>query len=284
MGVLDDYENQLRFTSCKEGTIYRYIRVSRLFLEFSKGNLTREEVIRFINSMQGSSSTYRRWVVYALKGLFKAAKRDWVLDRREMPKLSKPNQPFLNLEQVESILDLAKDKPLHYALFRLMAALGCRREELVRMRDYDFDYAKSQILVRTAKEEDNYIRTLDAQTCEILKLYLKSQGSRTSNQVSLFLLPTGRPVSISYLASLFRTYATKLGLDKGTGWHSFRRGLVTWLYEGGMREKELQELMGWRSPEMPSRYIRLSSSEVDKKALGIHPFNVQKKKEEKDER
>ena len=73
-------------------------------------------------------------------------------------------------------------------------------------------------------------------------------------------------LSVGALSHIFRQYAKKLGLPKGYGWHSFRRGLVTFLLEKGMGETKIQKLLGWRTLAMVSVYAQLNPKKVQEEA------------------
>jgi integrase len=268
--ILARLESRLRAQSSVEKTITRYLSLSRLYLEFSNSQFTRELVEEFLSEYEDTSSTYRRFLMYVLKGLFGAAGETFPFRSREFPKISQPSQPFLSIDQAEKLINAAKDDPLAYALFRLSAVTGARREEYTRMLDSDFN--SPQIQIRAAKGEDIRIRTLDTETCDSLNEYRRFRKRYYRETDKLFLSRSGKALTTNALSVLFREYADDLGLDKGVGFHAIRRGLTTWLYKLGMRERELQDIMGWRSDQMPSRYIRLVSSDVDQKAAELNPF------------
>ena len=128
------------------------------------------------------------------------------------------------------------------------------------------------MVCRLAKGEDTVVRVMDKTTCDILDKYIRLRGIPVDPSEFLFVKRGGRAVTIEYMAAMFRGYRTQLKWPPGVGWHSLRRGLTTWLYEAGMREKEIQDLMGWKSPEMPGRYIKLVDTKLAEKAARINPL------------
>ena len=71
---------------------------------------------------------------------------------------------------------------------------------------------------------------------------------------------------------MFRTYADQIGLPDGVGLHAIRRGVATWLFNAGMRERELQDVGRWKSPSMPAVYVQLVPGQVDREVQKKHPM------------
>lgn len=265
--LVSRYKSELEFRSLAPATVYRYLRIVSWYLEHSRGVLSRATAVAFVNDVPGQ--TQKKLALNVLKGLFRVAGASWEFTGREAPKASAPRRPYLTIRQARALLQNASNDPLAYALLRLDMILGARREELSRMQVSDYKPGEATIKVRTAKGGQERIRKLDLDTCRILDAYLRIRRSRTEY---LFVDKTGRPLSVGSLTVLFRRLADATGIPKGVGWHAIRRGVTTWLYQAGMREKELQELMGWKVATMPHNYIQLVPGQVDEMAQARHPL------------
>jgi len=265
--LLDKYEDQLKFLGHAQGTKYRYMRVADLYLEYSKGVMSRDTVMEYVNVHSASSSTYRRWIMYVLKGLFDTASLKWPFSKRELPKLSKPSQPFFTYEAFQAFLKHAESSLLDYALLRVDAVTGARRGELSEIKMEH--YTRPHIKISAEKGSLDRVRTLDKETCDVLDKYIKT---RHSKEPWLFVSERGEYLPPEALSRRFRLLARKAGLKKGVGWHAVRRGVTTWLFEAGMRERELQDALGWRSAAMPARYIQLSPGAIESKVQASHPM------------
>lgn len=266
--LYSQYASYLDFLSLAEETKYQYLRIVDDYLYQSDGNLTRDSVLGYMRKHKSKSGTYRRWIMYILKSLFENAKVEWPFAKRELPKLSKPSQPYLRVEDAEKLIAVAKkSSPLNYALVRLDVVTGARRKELASVLLED--YSRPHIRIRTAKGGEERVRTLDPETCDTLDAYLRQ---RRSKSLSLFVSSQGTPLTTQTLSKRFQALAKSAGFKKGTGWHSLRRGVTTWLFEGGMRERELQEALGWKSAVMPGKYVQLVAGEIEEKVIAIHPF------------
>lgn len=237
------------------------------YLYESGGKLTRNSVFSYMRKYERKSGTYRRWIMYVLKSLFENAKVEWPFAKRELPKLSKPSQPYLSVHDAERLIEIAKPSFLDHALIRLDAATGARRDELSRVLVED--YSRPYMRIRTAKGGEERTRTLDSDTCNALDKYKRHRRSKSPY---MFVSQQGVPLSPQTLSIRFRKLAKQAGFKKGTGWHAIRRGVVTWLFEGGMRERELQEALGWKSAVMPGKYVQLVAGKVEEKVVAAHPF------------
>lgn len=262
------YKQYLDFMQYEVETSYRYLRIAEDFLSYSEGKLSRDEVMAYLGEYSDCSSTYRRWIMIVLKGLFQACGVQWPFSKRELPKISKPSQPYLKFEQAELLIKEALAlSPLDYALVCVDAVTGARREELTEMLREE--YSQPYLVVRTRKGGNTKTRTLDPGTCSALDTYL---SQRRDSSPYLFVNTRGEQFSPQGLTERFQVLQKRCGFKKGVGWHSIRRGVATWLYRNGMKEKEIQELIGWKTPSMVSRYIQLEAGEVEKKAEGANPM------------
>jgi integrase len=93
------------------------------------------------------------------------------------------------------------------------------------------------------------------QLAEILDVYRSSMGNPTTGV--MFHSGEGRPMDLDKLAQhVIRPIVTKLGLE-WYGWHGFRRGIASNLYELGADEKIVQRVLRHaKSHVTKDRYIK----------------------------
>jgi integrase len=222
----------------------------------------------FISSLNGGHN-YKRWGFDVLRQFFDAIDEPWPFKRGEGPKLGKVSQPYLTQDQAETLLELTKANPMHHAMFRVACLTMARRAELALINIEDFN--PPEIRIRTKKAGDERVVLLDATTIAAVVDYQDNVDFDTTTDGPL-LSVTGRRLSPDQIGSIFRGYRRQMGLPEGLGLHAIRRGVATWLYKQGMRERELQEWGGWKTATMPHKYIQLVPGEVAKEALKIHPL------------
>lgn len=268
LDVYQEFQRYLDFLNLKEESKYRYLQIADKFLTEQRGQFTREAVMAFLAGYADRSSNYRRWMTYPLKSLFNMRRVQWPFRSTELPRTTRPYRPFFTYEQFTSLLTKARQSKLLYTLMRVDAATGMRRVELTWLNE--IDYERPRLAVKIAKSTRGRVVELDPDTCNALDSYI---ASRNSKDGALFVGKNGRRILKQTITDMFAKLRKDAGIEMPrAGWHAIRRGLATWLFKAGWREKELQEFIGWESPAMPATYIQLAGSEIQKKVAATHPF------------
>lgn len=262
---LDSFLRELEFSGLSEGTKMGYLCVAKKYLQNGRG-FDRDSIIQFLQQLKGGS-TYKAWCLAVLKRLFQSQEKTWPLRPREGPKPQERPQVALSEIQARTLLTKAKKSARDYAIFRLLVVTGIRRGELVALRREDFK--PPELKVQLKKRESYRVIKLDSETVQTINNYLKSRKDKLDQ---FFLSQSGKTLTPVGLSLELQHYFKEMGLPKGTGLHSLRRGMVTWLFNRGMKELEIQELIGWKSSTMPAKYIKLAVADVEKKAQSLHPF------------
>jgi len=257
---LRNFVKELKFRGVSEQTYDRLMQVAINFVSQSgdKEEYDKRDVLKYINSKK-ASGTYKRFMFYALKSFFKANNWSWGFVKSDLPKIENPKRPYLTRELIIQLLKQASD-PRDIALLRLASTKGLRRFEIVNLKKSD--YKPPELHVKTAKHGEERILLLDSRTIKAINHYLSLRVDRCP----YLFEHNSKQLSIGVLSHIFRQYADKLKLPKGFGWHSFRRGLVTYLLEKGMPETKIQKLLGWKTPMMVSIYSQLKPKKVQEEA------------------
>jgi len=273
--LYDRYLKSDRIKYATPETKYRYLRIVNSFLMYTSGNLSKDKLLKFIHEQDKYSYSYRRWVYQVIKGLYDSLRKKWPLHPKELPHGEEPERPYLETDEAQQLMELARSDPMDYAMFRLVLITGIRKREL---RDLDLSsYDPPRIRIETKKHGERRVRTLDEETVDAIDAYIVGprtywDGKYKGRDAPLFLSPTGNRMPDSTLTIRFAKYMRALGKPKGCGMHSLRRTCVTWEAEGGMNEMELQKLHGWRSPKMPAIYARLKPAKLEKESYGANPL------------
>jgi len=270
-GLLGVFEAELKFRGLAPESMYRYLRVAQMYLD-SGGDFSRASVLQFVEiKLNKSAGTYRRWCFDVLKRFFTSCEKPWPFRPNEGPHPSEPKRPYLTKEQAHALLELSKKSVLDHALFRLAAITGARRAELAAIQVADLAKQNGGMVLHIQAKKHGGRRNLplDGETAEAVERWLSLRGGSPG---PLFCHISGRGLSPDELGARFRAYRRALGLPEGTGLHAMRRGVVTWLYQAGMGERELQQWGGWKSPHMPHAYIQLEDDEVTGKAMSLNPI------------
>ena len=269
-------EDDMKFCSLSESTKKQYRFIVTRYLDFTNNNpeFSRVELMYFIGALGNVTSTYSAWVLTIIKRFHRTMqdilpkdKKKWPLGPREGPKVVVRQQPsFGNEAIINKLFSVIKDNR-DYAMARLLFATGMRRDEICRLSIDNYD--EPNITFQMSKGEEFRTVRLDNVTCRAIDEYLEAREDR---RLTLFLNNHSRPFTPDALSQVFKKYFNRIGAEKRTGFHAFRRGLVTLLYERGMGETEIQKFIGWKSREMVSRYIQFTPSRIGEDVRQIHPF------------
>ena len=269
MDALKTFQDKLEFRGSSPNTIRQYSFIVKNFLDFTKKkkDFTKSDVEGYILHLKrkGVGANTQKLNFDVIHILYKALGLTWAFERREHPKTAEPERPFFTYEEMKKLLKTAKRSSKRgYALLRLSAATGARREEIQRLNRKDFKEGK----LKTVKHGNPRFIDLDPETHRALDEYIKTRDDKDS---ALFVGKRGR-LSTTMMTMIFKGIREEAGIRKKTGFHGMRRGMVTMLHKEGMSEKEITELMGWRTSTMVHTYIRLTPGEVHEKFKKIHPF------------
>ncbi len=274
-------EEDMLFCGLVEITKQQYRLVIKRYLDFTENNpdFSRQEIMEFNTSLGKVTSTYAAWVISIVKRFHRTIrdilpdnKRNWPLGPREGPKVERRQQPSFDIVIIDKFLSIIFNTR-DYAMARLLFATGMRREEVCRL-DED-DYSGSSITIKMAKGEELRTVKLDNKTSIAINDYIKSRSDRSS---ALFVNDHSKRFTPSGLSQVFNKYFRRLQLEKGTGFHAFRRGLVKVLHDRGLSVIEIQKFMGWKTSKMVEVYIQLSPSEISERVEAVHPFYQEDKK------
>jgi integrase len=293
------FEQFLRVLGKSEDTIARYLTVVRDFVALKGSRLEygKQDVMDYLQHVMGraaqrrtrvpgqASGTYLRFCFYSLKSFYRCLGIKWGFQKEDVPKLSEPYRPYYEYPEMEKIMRAAKEHGFErdYVLFRLIPLTFARRKGFQKLKRWDYDQAKGTITMPSIKKGRRVVLELDRETKEVMDHYLLA---RTDQYPALF--PSFRPwkdsgeLSVAYINKLLRFFAAKAKVPN-KGLHAFRRGMVTYLYEHGLREREIFEMGDWTRPDMVFQYVQLSPSFANDIRREVHPFYQEDTKPAKQE-
>lgn len=274
--TLDQFKAKMQELDRSPVTIRLYSAVIQRFMrEMGKRvQYTSEEVNRFLDSLGSTTPEYKRYCYRVLKSFFSLSGWEWKVNYPKLPKGYEPFQPDLTPEQAKAMLYLAKQDCLKFpilinkrnlAILYILIDTGLRRAEVSLLNRSE--YNPPELLIHLVKTGGVRVVILAPETIEALNNYLED---RQDNNPALFLGWKER-INPQTVGTVFKHYANLLKLPKGVSCHSARRGLATGLYEAGMKDREIMELIGWRDPTMLQHYIKLKPHKVAAIARKLHP-------------
>ena len=220
--------------------------------DFSTG--TGQRLLNQIEEEAGLSHTSLKHIKWFLVAALNYAKQVDALqtagnpmEYTEVPEGAATNQTkAYSLKEISSMITSLKSDPVASAVIATAAFTGLRRSELRGLRWSDFRDGQF-FITRTVwnTSERDKTKTVDAKApVPVLKLLAKILEPLRSDGYIFAGPKNGRPLNLANLAR--RVIVPKLnaaGVQCWSGWHGFRRGLATNLFELGEDEATIQAIL-----------------------------------------
>ena len=276
-------------------TIQRYLPTAREFIRFTgkEDGWSKDDVRTYLagKSERDLKGSYLRFLFGALKALFRAHDLAWPFEKQDLPVLNEPEVKVYEYREVDRILNVAAEmvsdataSPTgesrqsafmialrNFLLLKICAVTGCRSFVLTLFNREDYDPVGGRLFIRPGKHGRPGWRKLDRETVKWLNHYLHM---RTDRHQPLFITVRHqgeRRMDEKTLNAVLETVCRRARVENH-GWHAFRRGLVTDLYNRGVREKDITLYIGWRKPEQVFRYIHRLPKQVEDAIEKANPY------------
>jgi site-specific recombinase XerD len=198
--------------------------------------------------------------VAALRFLYTTTlKRDWSVEE-DIPTGRRPQQlpTVLSQEEVSQFLDAVKSHK-HRVILTVCYAAGLRVSEAVHLKPTAIDSRRMVIRVEEGKgRKDRYVM-LSPSLLDMLRDYWK----RTHPGEWLFPGDRpGQPISTCAVELACSQARERSGISKPVTPHSLRHAFAVHLLESGADLRTIQLLLGHRSLNTTSRYLRIATNKV----------------------
>ena len=198
--------------------------------------------------------------VAALRFLYKVTlKRPWMIED-DIPTGRQPKKlPVVpSPEEVARFLD-AITSPKHRVILTVCYATGLRISEAVSLRPPAIDSQRMVIRVATGKgRKDRYVM-LSPTLLKLLRIYWNEARPKE------WLFPGDQPeypISRYAVEAACRQALEQSGLGKAITPHTLRHAFAVHLLESGADLRTIQLLLGHRSLNTTSKYLRIATSKV----------------------
>lgn len=198
--------------------------------------------------------------VSALRFLYKVTlKKDWALDESiPTPKKPRTLPVVLSPEEVLQFLEAVKT-PKHRAILTTCYAAGLRISEAVRLTVPAVDSQRMVLRIEQGKgQRDRYVM-LSPKLLELLRDWWKQTRPRH------WLFPgddPDAPLTTGTVARVCQHARWRSRIRKPITPHSLRHAFAVHLLEAGTDVRTIQLLLGHRSLETTSRYLRIATTKV----------------------
>ncbi len=159
-----------------------------------------------------------------------------------------------------------------YAILLLMTAYGLGAAEVVGLQLDDLDWAGGRIRIRRRKTHQDLVLPLLPPIGEAVAAYLRSgRLSRTTSR-ALFLRLRAPLVGLAgstAIGSIFQARARAAGLRLAVGSHALRHSYATRQVDQGAPLKLVGDILGHRTPDSTSVYVRVALQRMRPLALPV---------------
>jgi site-specific recombinase XerD len=180
------------------------------------------------------------------------------------PKVPEPRTVMLTADQMRALLAECSGRDFvsrrDTAIVMVLADTGMRRAELSALTLDDLDL-RARVAYVVGKGRRPRTVPFGARTAQALDRYLRLRRQHTmADRPNLWLAEKGRGVlTHDGIRQMLARRGESIGVRVHA--HMFRHGFAdAWLRSGGS-PNDLQELAGWRSPQMVNRYAAANRAE-----------------------
>ncbi|MCP5093265.1 MAG: tyrosine-type recombinase/integrase [Gammaproteobacteria bacterium] len=287
--LLDAFRQHLvEMRGLAPSTVDQHTRVARLFLHQAlppNGQLTglsAVDIERFIaarakrlgrGNLQMTAAYLRSFLRFCVdRGEVAAG-----IDIFDMPRRYRDEQlpraiPWTLIEQLLDSIDRSTPVGLRdHAIFYLMAHYGLRTGEIPLLMLDSVDWKARTLRVEQTKTRSVIMLPLTDPAAEVLQFYLR-EGRPVSNRPELFprLIAPAGALTRGAIAEAFRRHVRRSGLPLDSASpYGLRHGFAMRLLERNVGVKAIGDLLGHRSLEATSVYLRLQIDALRDVALPI---------------
>jgi len=181
---------------------------------------------------------------------------------------------YIDADAVQRVLDRCDRQTSvgrrDYAVLLLLARLGLRGGEVLRLELEDIDWRTAQITIRARKGPGRARLPLPAEVGQALARYLRHDRPRGASR-RVFLRARAPHAALSHAAvisSLVRRALNKAGIESARkGAHLFRHSLATDMLRHGASLDEIGQLLRHRSPNSTALYAKVDLNALRPLAL-----------------
>ena len=246
--------------------------------------LSQRELQDFIARLreEGLSARSTARAVHALRGLYKFAVRESLLEIDPMENLRAPKAftalpRYLTAAQVEALMNAPDTKTRlglrDRAMLEVLYASGLRASELVSLKAKDVDLGIG-LLTCMGKGRKERLVPVGGTACAFIARYLEEARSRLSkgkDSPHLFLSDRGGTLTRNGLWGVVRRYAVKIGVERVLTPHVLRHSFATHLLERGADLRSLQAMLGHADISTTQIYTHISRERLRKIYDQFHP-------------
>ena len=198
-------------------------------------------------------------------------------EQLDYPKLEKKLPIFLNIQEVERLLEAPNSKSLFgqrdRAMLELLYSCGLRVSELINLSYHNINLKDEFIRIHGKGNKERLLPMGEIAIDHLTKYELNSRPALLKNgqSDSYFLSNRGRAMSRQNFFYIIKDYASKAGIDKPLSPHSLRHAFATHLVQKGADLRSVQLMLGHSDISSTQLYTHIQNAQLKAQHQKHHP-------------
>ena len=198
-------------------------------------------------------------------------------EQLSQPKLEKKLPVFLNIQEVEKLLEAPSDSSLFgqrdRAMLELLYSCGLRVSELINLSYHNINLKEEFIRIH-GKGNKERVLPMGEMAIDYLMKYEKNARPvllKNGQSDSYFLSNRGSAMSRQNFFYIIKAYANQVGIDKPLSPHSLRHAFATHLVQKGADLRSVQLMLGHSDISSTQLYTHIQNAQLKAQHAKHHP-------------
>ena len=193
------------------------------------------------------------------------------------PKLEKKLPVFLNIQEVEKLLEAPNSSSLFgqrdRAMLELLYSCGLRVSELINLSCHNINLKEEFIRIHGKGNKERVLPMGEMAIDYLMKYETNARPVLLKNgqSDSYFLSNRGRAMSRQNFFYIIKAYANQVGIDKPLSPHSLRHAFATHLVQKGADLRSVQLMLGHSDISSTQLYTHIQNTQLKAQHAKHHP-------------
>jgi len=199
-------------------------------------------------------------------------------EQLSQPKLEKKLPVFLNIQEVEKLLEAPSSSSLFgqrdRAMLELLYSCGLRVSELINLSYHNINLKEEFIRIYGKGNKERVLPMGEMAIDYLMKYETNARPVLLKNgqSDSYFLSNRGRAMSRQNFFYIIKAYANKVGIDKPLSPHSLRHAFATHLVQKGADLRSVQLMLGHSDISSTQLYTHIQNAQLKAQHTKHHPM------------
>jgi len=198
-------------------------------------------------------------------------------EQLSQPKLEKKLPVFLNIQEVEKLLEAPSSSSLFgqrdRAMLELLYSCGLRVSELINLSYHNINLKEEFIRIHGKGNKERVLPMGEVAIDYLIKYETNARPMLLKNgqSDSYFLSNRGSAMSRQNFFYIIKAYANQVGIDKPLSPHSLRHAFATHLVQKGADLRSVQLMLGHSDISSTQLYTHIQNAQLKAQHAKHHP-------------